>query len=95
MAYSHVTVNLSDSLLPSLEGFSNLTHILRNTNVEYDYILLNLETGAWYKSIKYNYTITALISESAFLYVLDLLAAGIPIDQGFLLDEVIKGESNG
>ncbi len=95
MAYSHVTVKLSDSLMQKLEEFKNLIYIPRDNNVEYDYILLNLETSAWYKSTKYNYTITALISESAFLYVLDLLAAGIPIDQGFLLDEVIKGESNG
>lgn len=95
MAYSHVTVKLSDSLMQKLEEFKNLIYIPRDNGVEYDCILLNLETGAWYKSIKFNYTITALISESAFLYVLDLLAAGIPIDQSFLLQELIKGESNG
>lgn len=95
MGYSHVTVKLNDSLMQKLEEFKNLIYIPRDNGVEYDYILLNLETGAWYRSIMHNYTITALISESAFLYVLDLLAAGIPIDQGFLLQELIKGESNG
>ena len=92
MAYSHVTVKLSDSLMQKLEEFKNLIYIPRDNNVEYDCILLNLEKGTWYMSTKYNYTITAYISESAFLYVLDLLAAGIPIDQSFLLDEVIKGD---